>query len=243
MKKEDFFKIGLPKWPGLLVKGEKVTEEQAAEIILRTSGGYISCNDHGFSNSVQCLIYDVQNNEEPDYYDKVNGLIREKLGLEKDSPEAWSKIWEYRDNRNSEIGILETVYLNNDQICSSWIGGPHGWCNWDGTISACNYNIGKWPDVESVYNEWVEIAKAFPFLDLKCQLLNHEQCSPEMTPNPGPVIELRVKNGKVKMSIPSKVLMESVDVDFRGFDNEIGCTLEDVKKALDLCLNREKTFV
>jgi hypothetical protein len=238
MKKEEFFKIGLPKWPGLLVKGEKVTEEQAAEIILRTSGR-ISCNDHGFSNAVQCLIYDVQNNDEPDYYDKVNGLIREKLGLEKDSPEVWNKIWEYRSNRESEIGILETSDLGNRRICSSWIGGTHGWCDWDGTISACNYNIGKWPDIESVYDEWVEIAKAFPFLDLKCQLLNHEQCSPEMSDNPGPVIEFRVKNGKVKMSIPTKVLCESEDVDFKGFDNEIGCSVEKVKETIELILNKK----
>jgi len=73
---------------------------------------------------------------------------------------------------------------------------------------------------------------------LRCQLLNHEQCSPEMIGNPGPVIEFRVKGGKVKMSIPTRVLCESEDVDFTGFDREIGCTIEDVKRALDICLNR-----
>ena len=236
MKKEEFFKIDLPKWPGLLVRGEKITEEQAAEIILRTSGR-ISCNDDNFTNAVKCLIYDVQDDGKSAYYDKVNDLIREKIGVEKDSPGAWEKIWGYKEKRDNEIGILELSYLGNYQICSSWIGGPHGWCNWDGTISACNYNIGKWPTVEVVYEEWVLIAKTFPFLDLRCQLLNHEQRFPEMTTNPGPVIEFRVKGGKVKMSIPSKVLCESEDVDVIAFDKEIGCTIEDVKRALDICLN------
>jgi len=237
MKKEEFFKIRLPKWPGLLVKGEKITEEQAAEVILRTTG-WISCNDHDFANSVNCLIYGVHDDGNPAYYDKVNELIREKIGVEKGTPEAWGKVWEYRERRQDEIGRLELFYLGNYQICSSWIGGPHGWCNWDGTISTRNYNIGKWPDVGMVYEEWVLIAKSFPFLDLRCQLLNHEQSSPEMVGDPGPVVEFRVKNGKVKMSVPTKVLCESDDPGFRGFDREIGCTLDDVKRALDICLNR-----
>jgi len=239
MKKEEFFKIGLPKWPGLLVKGEKITEEQAAEIILRTSG-WISCNDDDFTNAVNCLIYDVQDNGKHSYYDKVNDLIREKIGVGKDFPEAWSKLWEYREKRNQELGILEDCcYLGNHQICSSWIGGPHGWCNWDGTISACNYNIGKWPAIEDVYNEWKLVAKTFPFLDLKCQLLNHEQCFPETVNNPGPIIEFHVKGGRVKMSIPSKVLCESEDVDFEDFRNEIGCSLEKVRETIELVLNKK----
>jgi hypothetical protein len=238
MKKEEFFEIGLPKWPGLLVKGEKITEEQAAEIILRTSG-WISCNDNDFTNAVNCLIYDVQDDGKPAYYDKVNHLIREKIGVEKDSPGTWEKIWEYKEKRDNEIGILDLGYLGNHQICSSWIGGPHGWCNWDGTISACNYNVGKWPTIEEVYNEWKLIAKTFPFLDLRCQLLNHEQCSPEMVGNPGPVIEFRLKDGKVKMSIPNKVLCESEDVDFRGFENEIGCSVEKVKETIESILNKK----
>jgi hypothetical protein len=238
MKKEEFFDLTLPKWPGLLVKGEKITEEQAAEIILRTSG-WISCNDHNFTNDVNCLIYDVENDETPPYYDKVNGLIREKIGVEKDDTEAWNKIWEYRGKRDEELGMIDLCYLSNHQICSCWIGGTHGWCNWDGTISSCNYNIGKWPTIGEVYDEWKLIAKAFPFLDLRCQLLNHEQCSPEMSPNPGPVIEFRVKGGKVKMSIPARTLLESIDVDFKDFGNEIGCSVEKIKETIKLVLSKK----
>ena len=60
-----------------------------------------------------------------------------------------------------------------------------------------------------------------------------------MVDNPGPVIEFRVKNGKVKMAIPKKVLCESEDVDFRGFDNEIGCSVEKVREIIELILNKK----
>ena len=239
MKNEEYFDIGLPKWPALIVKGEKVTEEQAAEIIIRTSG-WLSCNDHEFANSCNEVLYDAKiPDEHKPYYDGINKGIEAKLGLEE---KDWREIYAYREEKEKELGIIKDLqYLGNDRVCSSWIGGPHGWCDWDGTIECHNYNIGKWPTVEEVYNEWKKIAKAFPFLDLRCQLANHEASSPEMDPNPRPVIEFIVKNGKVRMTIPKDYITEPEFGPMRNvFDNgtEIGCTLETFTKSVNIV--REK---
>lgn len=235
MKNKFFFDIGLPKWPALIVKGERVTEEQAAEIIIRTMG-WLSCNDHEFTNSCNEILYDVEIPEEHKmYYDGSNKGVEAKLGLEE---KDWQKIYAYKEEKEKEVGILEDLcYLENSRVCSSWIGGPHGWCDWDGTIGCNNYNIGKWPTVEEVYKEWKIIAKAFPFLDLRCQLTNHEASSPEMTENPGPVIEFIVKNGKVRMTIPKDYIDIPEFGPMRNIgnrDTEIGCTLETFGKSVSM---------
>ena len=44
----DLLEIGLPKWPALVVKGKKITKEEAAEILIRTDDFWFSANDHDF---------------------------------------------------------------------------------------------------------------------------------------------------------------------------------------------------
>ena len=244
MANKDFFERGLPKWPALIVTGKAVTKEQASEIIIRTNGDS-SCNDNEFSNRVAELIYDVKI---PDHlihnYDQVNTAIEKKLGIEEgEEREKWSKVWGYRDEKRAELEIIELSYLHNSRICSSWIGGPHGWCDWEGNIECSNYNIGKWPGIEEVYNEWKKIAKAFPFLDLRCQLANHEASSPEMSENPGPVVEFIVKGGKVKMVEPKEYLKIPVFGPMRNLsyrDSEIGCTLEMLETGIKQIKAKEK---
>ncbi len=60
-----------------------------------------------------------------------------------------------------------------------------------------------------------------------------------MVDKPGPVVEFRVKNGKVKMTIPKKVLCKSTNDYFKGFDNEIGCSVEKVRETIELILNKK----
>ena len=128
-------------------------------------------------------------------------------------------------------------YLNNNQIVSSWIGGPHGWCDWEGNIYTKNYNIGKWPSVEEVYNEWVTIAEAFPFLSLKSQLLNCEAGQDDIEQKP--VVEFVIKDGKVEMVEPSYLItfasfgVEDMSDRFSNPYSERGCTIEQFKEAVD----------
>lgn len=238
MKKEEFFNIGLPKWPALAVVGSPVTREQAMEIIIRTDSLYFSSNDHAFNSELNSLLFDIE--VPSNSYDSVSDSIAAKLGIKREG--NWAQIDEYKQPFLDALKPLYLNYLQNNWIASSWIGGPHGWCNWNGDIGCRNYNIGKWPSIEDVYNEWKAIAKAFPFLDLKCQLMSHE-AGPEDGIDK-PVIEFRISDGLVRMVKPSAPIAPtafgSADMIAR-FSNpfaERGCTIEMFKQALEYVRNK-----
>jgi len=171
--------VYLIKWPGFVVEGKKVTEEQAAEILIKTDchmpNFKYAGNDRGLSKELNAIC-----NVSEDYdYDKE---------------------CELRDR----MGILEIDLLANSQIVSSYIGGPHGWCDWDGNIRTSGDNIGKWPTVKSVAEEWHTIAQAFSYLDLECWLFNHESGYVEGVGSPGPVVKFVVSSGNVDVKFPDK---------------------------------------
>lgn len=139
----------LTKWPRLLVAGQRVSEDQANEILVRTDSWFLATNDRQW----QAAVY------------RAAGLITGSHGW----PESASER-EFRET----YGILSLSYLHNDRIASSWIGGPHGWCSWSGQIGCSTYNVGKWPGTEEIHSDWVTIAAAFPYLDLTAQLVSDE---------------------------------------------------------------------
>jgi len=171
----DFFNIGLPKWPAHVVVGQDVTPEQAAEILIRTDGWWLATNDKAWERKVAELA----------------GIEMGEYSLDWKSTEAFKQ----------RHGVLDLEYLTNSQIASSFIGGPTGWCSWEGHIGSNGTNIGKWPDVETVYNEWTRIAEAFPFLNLRSQLFSGEACQAGER-GVGPVIEFVIEGGTVRMSEP-----------------------------------------
>lgn len=230
--------IRLIKWPELLVKGKSVTGDQAHEIIIRTSGLSFSCNDQRWEN----------------------GLKREVL----DACGMWSTPtsdfgYHNWDTLKRKFGILDLSYLQNDRIASSYIGGPDGWCNWDGTIQAYGKNIGKWPGVESVYGDWCAIAKAFPFLSLRCQLVNmehseeaeqqaqHEVLYDEKDDPKFPVVEFSVHQGEVEIREPDEKIIDvkkpfdpmTLMHRFNNPNAERGCTIDMFKKGLTLAAERD----
>lgn len=218
---------GLPKWPAttIVVAGWDVTKEQAAEILIRTTDlTYFSTNDHAFARR----LYEV-------------------MGLATDD-HGWPD-WRANEGKSEAIratyGSLDLTYLHNDRIVSSWIGGPKGWCNWDGTIASANYNIGRWPSIAEVYDEWQTIAAAFPFLTLRSQLYNGETCEEGTEP----VVEFDVSNGKVDLIEPTDplpvrdTLMEGLqNLIHRGFGRERGCTLEQFQWALEVTRKRRQVL-
>jgi len=137
----------------MVVVGDKISPDQAAEIIFRTSDLEFTCNDN---------IWRKQ--------------LHTELGV---LPEKDSSGWYLTDQKKLEeiqksLGILELKYLHNEQIASSNIYGPYGWCSWDGTIG-CDHNIGSWPSVKNLFKEWKIIASTWPFLKLRCQLWSDEE--------------------------------------------------------------------
>ena len=116
MSEFDISKVSLPKWPAMTVVGNAVTKKQAAEIILRTDGWYYGCNDR-----------------------KWEQFVWEALGVTiKDNHGHKQAEFESLRNAAARFHRLDVDHLHNSRIMSSWIGGPKGWCNWDGTIGSSN---------------------------------------------------------------------------------------------------------
>lgn len=72
---------------------------------------------------------------------------------------------------------LRLRWLTNRRIATSWIGGPHGWCDWNGRIFTNTYGL-KYATVDGVAAEWSMIAVAFPFLNLEAWLIADEGNGP-----------------------------------------------------------------
>lgn len=211
----------LPKWPAMVVVGDAVSQEAAAEILIRTQSFYFSTNAHSFERELYMAV-GIQNRPDVDWI----------------SPDLDSL-----DAAVAKYGCLDLEYLLNERIVSAWICGPHGWCSWAGNIGCHDYNIGKWPTCEAVLAEWERIAEAFPFLDLTCQLFSDEGCVEGVSP----VVEYRIKDGKAKIGPPRGVLRRPENdtvsavaklVALPTEQREAGCTIAQFKWALETTLRR-----
>lgn len=244
MSESDLELIGLPKWPALLVTGRRVTPDQAAEVIVRTHRWPLSTNAHEWSRAVQKAV-----GYPDDYYGTHIGDTewrRRDEELKAMSAGARGDYFRSLDDAQerfrSELGVLTIEYLHNAWIASSWIGGPHGWCDWSGKIGCDNYNIGKWPNALHVLQEWQRIAAAFPFLNLDCQLLDRERGDdgPHI-----PLVEYAVTEGEASWIQPTELLRPVCsDVPYRAmgtdYADEIGCSVEQVLRGVELARARSK---
>lgn len=210
--------LALPKWPALAVEGNPVTKEQAAEILIRTDDLYFSCNDHAWKRQL---------------------YVAAGIELDSLSSSLWtSPRWESIKAARQRLGCVDLEYLHNHRIASSFIGGPHGWCDWDGVIGCNSFNIGRWPSVAVVFREWQAIAKAFPYLSLRAQLYSGESCEENIYP----LVEYTIKDGVASLSLPGEPisLTPSVVEDLvvslllPASVRERGCTLDTFKRALQI---------
>jgi len=207
----------LGKWPLMVVEGDAVTTDQAAEIIVRTSGLYFSCNDREWTKQL---------------HDAAGIRCNEKGFAD----------WRVIQAARSRFGVLAVDYLQNDCVASCYVGGPGGWCSWAGKIGADDRNIGKWPRVEEVEKEWKTITEAFPFLQLICQLF-----PPQLDDSTGsnPAVEYTIGGGKVCLREPKIALRRgSLDLNvsvlsqLTGTFIERGCRIEQFRHGLELCEKR-----
>ena len=204
----DVTSVRLPKWPMMATVGEPVTRDQAAEIIVRCSGLYFSSNDRAWLRTIHAEI----------------GVRMDQYGL----PNL-----DDVDRARPKHGVLDLEYLElSDRIASAYIGGPHGWCNWDGTIGESGHNIGKWPTTAEVLEEWKTIAAAFPFLTLRCQLFSGEHGEDVIEP----VVEFHVGNGEARALEPGAAIGKGGIEAPMFVGNERGCSLEDYRRGLELAL-------
>jgi hypothetical protein len=210
----------MTKWPRLVVVPEKghetVTREQASEILLRTDGSYFAVNDREWPKLCADLL-GIPSEWKP--YPDGGGW--------------WHIPWQGVMAWQESIGALELHYVANSRIMSAWIGGPHGWCDWDGRIGCGTWNIGKWPTAEEVTEDWQKIAAAFPYLDLRAQCIADE--------GDGDVAaQWRVTGGKAALVEPIGRLAPPEDLGeadmllrLFGRDGERGVSLERLTEAME----------
>ncbi len=162
----------LPKWPQMRVVGDKVTQEQAKEIIFRTdrflteSSKYAGGNNHNF-----------------------NELYRKRSGLASLDEQDWEADSVIRE----KLGVISTSYVDNSWASCAFIYGAHGWCDPQGRIFYQD-NVGKWPSAEELIADWKAIAEAFPFLNLHAMFMSGEECEETEF-----VFGIRVQNGTVEV--------------------------------------------
>lgn len=178
---EKFFSLDLPKWPQLMIVGDPVSEDQAKEIIFRTetfltdASEYAGGNNKGFNAS----------------YLRESGMDVLK-GL---CPGDWMYSHTVMQHVRARIGFVSLDYVHNTWASSSYIFGPYGFCSPDGDIYY-NHNLGKYPGVQEVYNDFVRIAQAFPFLKFKASLYSGEHCEE----NTHCVVSFIVQSGEVQIT-------------------------------------------
>lgn len=174
----DLTALGLPKWPMITVvsmMSRKLTFEEAADILIRTDKLNFSTNNKS------------------DYLDKckIVGLCDVNVNF---GSRQLVDAYEKNDARRTQLRVIDLEYVNNDQISTNSILGLHGWLNWDGEIGCTGFNIGKWPSVDEVLNEWSRIAIEWPFLSLRCQLFNDES-SEQQVFGFRPLVEFCIHDG------------------------------------------------
>ena len=170
-------RLGLPKWPAMLVQGDSVTPDQAREIIRRTDVSFL----RGIWGNQRDVVTAIAN------------ILRMPISPEPGSGNLEvSKHWEARDAWVASWGPLDLSYIGNDWVCSTYVYGPNGWCHPDGTISYLK-NVGKWPSVSDLARDWIMVAEAFPFLSLTATFFDRESCEDDLEP----VFTLSVMGGSV----------------------------------------------
>lgn len=211
MNKEEAFKLYIPKWPQCVINGDKITVTQALEIIRRTDTFFIGCDG---------------NNSE--FNKKARDICKMP---EMENFENYNKYFKAVEKFNQQWGIVSTNYIENSWISCAWCGGYHGWCHPNGTIAFCN-NIGKWPEVEEVYNDLCTLGENFRFLNLTCTLMNGEEdfCDESL-------VTMQLKDGQVEFidTIPfDKLEFNGIKFDVRmDVKNENYFGLDQIQKWAD----------
>lgn len=214
----------LGKWPRLIVVGESVTRDQAAQMIMQTSSCYQGCNDHEWELDVAAVM-----GLAPPFFSRdANMPVKEVMALDEHDRQVWK-----------DLGNLDLHYCVNDRIMSAYVGGPHGWVAWDGTIGCSSYNVGKWPSEDHLIDDWVRISARFPFLTCGVQFIGNEGAG-------GISLTLDVQEGSCTIVDASEYLLapeswEETDMsalirDLRDGTHrrERGCTLDTLQEALSI---------
>lgn len=144
---------GYGKWPVLVVAGDDVTPEQAAEIIVATTIWDLTLTFQGADLEWSAKTAAAM------------GVFREDLESSFVDRDSIDRFFE-------RIGFEQVEYAHNDRILPPQGEASNGWLSLDGRVGTCGtYFASKWPRPEDVDAEWRRIAARFPYLNLRAQLL------------------------------------------------------------------------
>lgn len=198
------------KWPALIVVGEEISPQLALEINIRTTRWPLSTNEHEYNAELMSYV----------------------LGRTMKKSEYGFCDWKEGEEVNKILRVIDTEYIHNNWLASCYILGPAGWCNPDGTIFSNNYNIGKWPSSEAVFEDLQKIAKEWPMLKMKVQTLSDEYCEDNLIVTD----QWNIENGIVQEVIPESRLDEKfpkLEVKWNLDRSEIYYDVGTVKVGID----------
>ncbi len=175
------------KYPLLAFQGERVTTDQAAEILIRCDTFQFGCNEIVEREVWRSLGIG------PRAPWVRKGSNRRRAWKEREWSRLGSLEWARMHALKESTGNLWLQELETHRIMDS--GGPYGWCDWDGTIDHA-ITIGKWPELEHVREDFETIAREWPFLRMTAQLYEGDT----------PILDFLVKDGAVTLREATGVL-------------------------------------
>lgn len=159
----------LPKWPRVRVTGERVSAEQASEIVRRTDVFLVTGHgrwhgDRRWEEWAAGLL------AMPRTWAVLHGADTERrlCVVRPGGPQdAWLAEW----------GAVGTRYVYNDWLVGAY-GARRGWCHPSGEIGFDGEVAKKWPTAAEFLDEWRALASTFPFLSVGATLWNRDESRP-----------------------------------------------------------------
>lgn len=199
--------VGLDRWNAVYITGQSVPHSTAREILMRTDGNIrsmrLSSNAHEFKAHVEDAFGWTVVQAWDDAWHRLSDAERDQFRSIVGVNTPWSLDVLFAER----VGTIPLSTMGTDLLCSCYVGGPTSWITPNGTIFMMDKNLGKWPEVKSIAEDWAAIAENFHELDLVCTVMDGEWCSDERL---SPVVQFVVKSGTVTVQPPVMELHDPV---------------------------------
>lgn len=239
------------KWPQLLITGEQVTDQNIINEILIATDSFFTDTSPYAGGNCHDFIHLYQGASGALYIQKFEKYLNEH-NIKIDG--YYGSLSYYINTEiHKRINFIETSYVHNTQASSCFVYGPYGWFDVNGKIQYVD-TIGKWPDVDSVYEDFVMIAERWPFIKLNATCMTVEVQELDEPNLKHPLFNIKVENGKAEIMDPDMTIhkienmdehFEIIDRQYTAFSNnswdEVGITLDHAFVITDIvkCHYRE----
>jgi hypothetical protein len=178
----DLLVAELPMWSRMWVTGVPISVDRAREVIRRTDRFLLS----GSGGNDEAWKADLARRLGMPHYSALSARVRLRDWDDHERRTArWLEAW----------GAVRTQYVFNAWLSCAEVGGPRGWCRPDGAIEFTDH-VGKSPSVRGVLEDWVAIARAFPFLELAATLMSQDRSRRA----PRPIVTCLVSAGQATLA-------------------------------------------